>query len=90
MIFRNVIVATALIAAGILSVSSAHAVTVTWNLGAAPTSTNSASSWNYTQGTDSITLSGWTNNAFTTGQSLFTKTGGGDENGLGFHYHVRS
>ncbi len=83
MTFRNVIAAAALIAAGALSVSSAHATTVLWNLGAAPTSTNSPSSWNYTQGTDTITLSGWTDNSFTTGQGLFTKNGGGDENGVG-------
>jgi PEP-CTERM motif len=84
MIFKNIIAAAALIAAGTLSVSSAQAVTVMWNLGAGPTSTNSASSWNYKQGSDTITLSGWTNNSFTTGKNLFTKTGSGDENGLGF------
>jgi hypothetical protein len=83
MIFRNVIAAAVLISAGTLSVSSAHASTVLWNLGAAPTSTNSTSSWNYTQGTDTITLSGWSDNTFTTGQALLTKTGGGDENGVG-------
>jgi hypothetical protein len=84
MSFRDIVGAAALIAAGTLSVSSARAVTVTWNLGAGPTSTNSASSWNFKQGSDTITLSGWTNNSFTTGQNLFTKTSGGDENGLGF------
>jgi hypothetical protein len=76
--------AAALIAAGILSFSSAQASTVTWNLAAAPTTVNSSSSWSYTQGSDTIRLSGWTNSSFTTGQALFTKTGGGDENGLGF------
>jgi hypothetical protein len=84
MIFKNIIAAAALGAAVILTVSSAQAVPVTWNLGAGPTSTNSTSSWNYKQGVDTITLSGWTNNSFTTGQNLFTKTGGGNENGLGF------
>jgi hypothetical protein len=84
MSFRNIVAAAALIAAGTLSASSAQAVTVTWNVSAGPTSTNSASSWNYKQGSDTITVSGWTNNSFTTGQNLFTKTGGGDENGLGF------
>jgi hypothetical protein len=83
--FKNTI-AAALMAAATLSISSAQAVPVTWNVGVAPTSINSASSWNFTQGTDTITLSGWTNANFTTGQALFTKNPGGStaETGLGF------
>jgi hypothetical protein len=84
MSFQNMVAAAALIATGTLSVSSAQAVTVTWDLGAGPTSINSSSSWNYKQGSDTITLSGWTNSSFTTGQNLFTKAGSGDERGLGF------
>jgi hypothetical protein len=82
--FNAMIAAAALIAAGTLTASSAQAVTVTWGLGSGPTTTNSTSSWNYTQGSDTITLSGWSDNTFTTKQALFTKSGTGDENGLGF------
>ena len=84
MSFQNMVAAAALITTGTLSVSSAQAVTVTWDLGAGPTSINSTSSWNYKQGSDTIALSGWTNSSFTTGQNLFTKAGSGDERGLGF------
>jgi len=56
-------------------------------MGSGPTSENSASSWNYTQSSEAITLSGWSNsnfNRWTQAQALYTKTGGGDETGLGF------
>jgi PEP-CTERM motif len=82
--FKNLISAAALV---FLSLSSAKATTVTWDLGAAPASKNSPSSWNFTPvggGGDSITLTGWADNTFQTGQALLTKSGSGDERGLGF------
>jgi hypothetical protein len=80
---KKMIAATAIIAAGMLGVSSAQASTITWNLnnpvGVLPTSQN------YTSSGITITAAGFTNNSFTSVVNLFGKNNGGNEVGLGLN-----
>jgi PEP-CTERM motif len=79
---KDIIAATTLIASGILGVSSAQAVPVTWDLSSATEcSPCSGSSFTYTSSGNSITATGLSNLSTTT--SLFRKASGGDENGVG-------
>jgi hypothetical protein len=80
---KRMIAATAIIAAGMLGVSSAQASTITWNLnnlvGVLPTSQN------YTSSGITITAAGFTNSNFASAVNLFGKNNGGDEVGLGLN-----
>jgi hypothetical protein len=79
--FKKTIASTALIISGLLSLSSAQAAVITWNL-ASPTGLL-GNTQAYTAGGATITAAGFTSNSFATGTALFGKSNGGDENGLG-------
>src|ERR1700731_715083 len=81
---KNIITATTLIASGILGVSSAQAVPVTWDFSSGSECTScSGSSFTYTSSGDSITATGFTNHNLNTTTNLFRKASGGDEMGVG-------
>ena len=79
--FKNTIASTALIISGLLSLSSAQAAVITWNLDSPAGLLGNTQ--NYTAGGVTITAAGFTSNSFSTATALFGKANGGDENGLG-------
>jgi hypothetical protein len=80
---KNLIAAT-LIASGILGVSAAQAVPVTWDFSSASQCTScSGSNFTYTSSGNSIIATGFTSHSLNTTTNLFRKNSGGDENGIG-------
>jgi hypothetical protein len=81
MIFKNIIGA-ALLFTGTFGLSSAQALTVTWDLSQVPSATPHPYQWDYTPITgQTIEATGFTSSFSNIG--LFTKANGGNENGLG-------
>jgi PEP-CTERM motif len=81
---KNIITSATLIASGILGISSAQAVPVTWDFSSASACTScSGSSFTYTSSGDSIIAKGFTSHSLNATTNLFRKTSGGDENGVG-------
>jgi hypothetical protein len=78
---KNIITATTLIASGILGISSAQAVPVTWNFDVC--SGCSGSTFSYTSSGNTISATGYTDHTIAHTTALFAKNGGGDENGIG-------
>ena len=81
---KNIISTMTLIASGILGVSSAQAVPVTWGFSSVSECPScSGSSFTCTSSGDSIIATGFSNHNLNTTTSLFLKNSSGDEKGLG-------